>query len=201
MKENKIVAFFDFDGTITNRDIFWDYLFYRLKTGLSPAKLFFSLPIFILYLAKVYNNEKAKQLIFSKLFKGENIVFFKTTIQKYYENDFPERLKKDALNRILWHKNSNHIVCIVSANFDLILNNFVKENQIELLSTQLDVEKNILTGKFKSANCYGQEKVNRIRNKFPDLSSYSKIYVYGDSKGDREMLALATDPYYCYFKK
>lgn len=201
MKENKIVAFFDFDGTITNRDIFWDYLFYRLKTGLSPAKLFFSLPIFLLYLIKIYNNEKAKQLIFSKLFKGENIVFFKTTIQKYYENDFPERLKKDALNRILWHKNSNHIVYIVSANFDLILNNFVKENQIELLSTQLDVEKNILTGKFKTANCYGQEKVNRIRNKFPDLSSYSKIYVYGDSKGDREMLALATDPYYCYFKK
>lgn len=201
MNESNTIAFFDFDGTITNRDIFWDYLFYRLKNGLSPLKAIFCVPEFVLYLIKVLNNEKAKQLIFSKLFKGESVENFKSSIQKYYKTNLAKRIKKDALEKILWHKNSNHIVCIVSANFDLILNQFAKENDIELLSTQLDIENKILTGKFKTPNCYGLEKVNRIKKRFLTLNSYTQIYAYGDSKGDREMLALATDPYYCYFKK
>ncbi len=201
MNENKVIAFFDFDGTITNRDIFWDYLFYRLKTGLSPKKLIYSVPFFALYLIKVLNNEKAKQFIFSKLFKGEPADNFKSTIQKYYETDFKKRLKRDALTRISWHKNSMHQVYIVSANFDLIVQQFAAEQFIKLISTQLDIENNIITGKFSTQNCYGMEKVNRIKKSVPNLSSFTKIYAYGDSKGDREMLAMATDPYFCYFKK
>ncbi len=201
MNENKTIAFFDFDGTITNRDIFWDYLFYRLKTGLSPLKVFYSFPFFALYLIKILNNEKAKQLIFSQLFKGEPVGFFKSTVQKYYETNFKIRLKKDALTQILWHKNSMHQVYIVSANFDLIVQQFAKEQSIGLISTQLNVENNIITGKFASPNCYGIEKVNRIKKAVRNLNSFTKIYAYGDSKGDREMLALATDPYFCYFKK
>jgi len=201
MNESKAIAFFDFDGTITNRDIFWDYLFYRFKIGLSPLKILTCIPAFILYLMKVWNNEKAKQIIFSQLFKGEPVDYFKMTIQQYYKNDFLKRVKKDALNKILWHKNSNHKVYIVSANFDLILNKFARENQIELLATQVAVENNIITGKFATANCYGMEKVNRIKNAVLDLSSYTHIYAYGDSKGDLEMLGLATEKFYCFFKK
>lgn len=201
MNENSTIAFFDFDGTITNRDIFWDYLFFRLKKGLSLFKVIYCVPEFVLYLLKVLNNEKAKQLIFSKLFKGESIDFFNTTVNRYYASAFPGKVRKDASDRILWHKNSNHKVCIVSANFDLILHKFAVENTIEYISTELQVENNILTGKFKTPNCYGQEKVNRIRNKYPNINSYSHIFAYGDSKGDTEMLALATNPHYRFFNK
>ncbi|MGI4751393.1 MAG: HAD-IB family hydrolase [Janthinobacterium lividum] len=201
MNENKAIAFFDFDGTITNRDIFWDFLLYRFKNGLSPIKLFKSFPIFALYLIKIYNNEKAKQLIFSKLFKDESVDFFKSTIQKYYRSDFNLRLRKDALTKILWHKNSMHQVYIVTANFDLIVQQFAKKQSMKLISTQLEIEKKSVTGKFATPNCYGEEKVNRIKKAIPNLDSFTKIYAYGDSKGDREMLALATDPHYCYFKK
>lgn len=201
MNENKAIAFFDFDGTITNRDIFWDYLFYRLKNGLSPVKLFKSFPIFALYLLKVHNNEKAKQLIFSTLFKSESVDYFENSIKTYYQTTLKNRLKKDALTKILWHKNSMHQVFIVSANFDLIVQQFAKEQSIGLISTQLNIEDNTITGKFITPNCYGPEKVNRIKKEVSDLDSYTKIYAYGDSKGDREMLALATDPYYRYFKK
>ena len=200
MKENKVIAFFDFDGTITNRDIFWDYLLFRLKNGLSPLKVLKCIPVFTLYLAKFLNNEQAKQRIFSKIFKGESASFFNSTVDQYYATNFLDRLKKDALNRIIWHKKSNHKVCIVSANFDYLLQRFAREQNLELLCTQLDIEENRLTGRFKTANCYGIEKVNRIKQKYPDINSYSQIYAYGDSKGDTEMLALATDRYYCFFK-
>ncbi|RYY07958.1 MAG: haloacid dehalogenase-like hydrolase [Sphingobacteriaceae bacterium] len=200
MKENNAIAFFDFDGTITNRDIFWDYLFYRLKNGLSVFKLTKSIPVFGLYLAKIYNNEKAKQLIFSKLFKNESAEYFKNTVRQYYKNSFTNRLRKDALTKILWHKNSMHEVYIVSANFNLIAQQFATEQEIKLICTELEITNDTISGQFTTPNCYGLEKVNRIKSTVSNLDSYDKIYAYGDSKGDREMLELATDPYYRYFK-
>ncbi|MVN21863.1 HAD-IB family hydrolase [Mucilaginibacter arboris] len=201
MNESKSIAFFDFDGTITNRDIFWDYTFFRLKNGLSFFKLIKSIPDFTLYLFKVLNNEQAKQRIFGKLFKGETIIFFNRTVSSYYASYLYKRIKKDALDRINWHKNSNHTVCIVSANFDLLLQDFAENNKLKLIATRLQIENNIITGKFATRNCYGIEKANRIKDIFPDLNSYSQIYAYGDSKGDLEMLELASEKFYCFFKK
>jgi phosphatidylglycerophosphatase C len=201
MNESKTIAFFDFDGTITNRDIFWDFTFFRLKNGLSVLKVIQAIPDFTLYLAKLLNNEQAKQRIFSKLFKGETLDVFNNSVENYYQSDLFKRIKKDALDRINWHKNSNHTICIVSANFDLVLQNFAKANQMQLISTQIEVEYNLITGKFSTRNCYGEEKAIRIRKAFPDLNSYTKIYVYGDSKGDLQMLDLATEKFYCFFKK
>jgi len=199
MNENKAIAFFDFDGTITNRDIFWDYLFYRLKNGLSLLKLIYGFPVFALYLIKVLNNEKAKQLIFSQLFSGETVEYFSATVQKYYQSNLNLRLRKEALTKILWHKNSMHQIYIVTANFDLIVQQFAAEQKIGYISTELDIQNNILSGKFKTPNCYGAEKVNRIKEAVSNLDSFTKIYAYGDSKGDREMLALATDAFYRKF--
>lgn len=49
-----------------------------------------------------------------------------------------------------------------------------------------------LTGKFSSKNCFGQENVNRLLEKEPQRDSYY-LYAYGDSNGDREMLAFADE--------
>ncbi len=201
MNENKVIAFFDFDGTITNRDIFWDFTFFRLKGGLSVFKVANCVPDFALYLAKVLNNEQAKQRIFSKLFKDEPLDVFNKSVEKYYQNYLNKRIKKDALDRINWHKNSKHTVCIVSANFDLLLQKFAQSNQLKLISTKIQVEDNLINGKFATRNCYGEEKAIRIKASFPDLDSYTKIYAYGDSKGDLQMIGLATEKFYCFFKK
>ena len=48
-------------------------------------------------------------------------------------------------------------------------------------------------------NCFGVEKVNRIRQEY-DLSQWDFIYAYGDSRGDQEMLDLADERYYKFFK-
>ena len=45
-------------------------------------------------------------------------------------------------------------------------------------------------------NCYGQEKVNRFLQVEPDRKSYV-LYAYGDSSGDKEMIALADVGTYC----
>ncbi|HEU5146872.1 MAG TPA: haloacid dehalogenase-like hydrolase, partial [Chryseosolibacter sp.] len=52
-----------------------------------------------------------------------------------------------------------------------------------------------LTGKILGRNCYGDEKVCRIKEEF-DLPSFERIIAYGDSSGDREMLQLANESHY-----
>lgn len=56
-----------------------------------------------------------------------------------------------------------------------------------------------LTGRILGRNCHGAEKVSRIREAF-NLSDYDDIYAYGDTKGDKPMLALAKHAFYKPFR-
>jgi phosphoserine phosphatase len=56
-----------------------------------------------------------------------------------------------------------------------------------------------LTGRFLTKNCYGQEKVNRIKELYPHREEYH-LTAYGDSNGDRELLAFADEAHYKPFR-
>ena len=64
---------------------------------------------------------------------------------------------------------------------------------IDILATRIEVDSNgLLTGRFLSKNCYGQEKVNRLLEVEPNRDEYT-LHAYGDSRGDKEMLAFADE--------
>ncbi|MFC0679899.1 haloacid dehalogenase-like hydrolase [Lysobacter korlensis] len=50
-------------------------------------------------------------------------------------------------------------------------------------------------GQNAGRQCDGEEKVRRIRATF-DLAACDEVHAYGDSPGDRAMLALAGHRYY-----
>ena len=64
-----------------------------------------------------------------------------------------------------------------------------EENNLKLITSKLEIVNNKITGKFKTKNCFGIEKVNRIKEKI-NLENYDKIVVFGNGKGDYEMLQL-----------
>ena len=98
-------------------------------------------------------------------------------------------------------------VLIVSASIDNWVQPFFP--QVKVLGTQIEVKdgcltgrfltKNFkdgcLTGRFLTKNCYGQEKVNRILALYPDRNTYH-LTAYGDSRGDKELLAFADESHY-----
>ena len=61
-----------------------------------------------------------------------------------------------------------------------------------VLCTELEVDAGKrLTGRMVGANCRGQAKVDRVAERFgPEVPI---AYAYGNSEGDRELLALATE--------
>ena len=69
-----------------------------------------------------------------------------------------------------------------------------------MLGTQIEVKDGMLTGRFLTRNCYGQEKVNRILALYPNRQDYY-LTAFGDSRGDKEMLAWADESYFKPFRQ
>ena len=190
----KIVAF-DFDGTLTTRDTLLEFI--RFACGTPRFLLGFLLysPLLVLMKLRLYSNGKAKQRVFSHFFKGMAIAEFDALCQDFARTH-RHLLRPDVVSQLEQALAEGAEVLIVSASIDNWVQPFFKNHQPVpmVLGTQIEVIDGRLTGRFLTPNCYGQEKVRRILALYPDRSAYH-LTAFGDSRGDREMLALADDPH------
>lgn len=194
MPTRKIIAAFDFDGTITTKDTLFDFIkFYHGEFKLYKG-LFLLSPTLIAFNLGFIENSRAKEKLLSFFFKGESITKFNEMCEAYSSRIY-EICREDALERIMWHKERGHEVLIVSASLQNWISPWARDMDIpQVLGTGLAVnEKGIITGSFSTPNCYGPEKVNRLKAVYPDKKTYI-LYAYGDSSGDRELLAYADYP-------
>ena len=151
-----------------------------------------------MHILRIIPNYKAKQLLLSYYFKGIDENHFKQIANDFSLKQIDNIVRPQAMARIRWHKESGHKVVVVSASMECWLKAWCEKNNLELIGTKLKFHENVFTGQLATNNWYGQEKVNRIRNSY-DLDDFSYIYAYGDSEGDREMLAIANENYFKVF--
>lgn len=195
----KTLALFDFDGTITTRDSFAAFLPFVVGWPRFLWGLLILSPVIAAYGLRLISNSTAKQKIFSHFFKGRPLQKFESCCRDFANKSLPRLMRPHALKRLRWHKEEGHAICIVSASFENYLKPWADIEGYDVIATQLSVADKKITGRFSSANCFGPEKVERIRIRY-DLSLYKSIYAYGDSRGDKEMLALATERYFNWKK-
>ena len=198
---NKIYAF-DFDGTLTTKDTLIEFIrFSKGSVRLFLGFLLFS-PLLILMKLHLYPNWKTKQSVFSWFFKGMSLDSFNRLCVDFAQQNKqllrPAGIKK--LQQAVRDKDS--IVLIISASVDNWVCHFFDEidKKIQVLGTQIEVEGGYLTGRFITKNCYGQEKVSRLKELYPQREAYELI-AFGDSRGDKELLAHADKGYYKPFRE
>ena len=199
----KIVAF-DFDGTLTTKDTLLAFIRYaKGSTGFWLGFLRYS-PLLVLMKLGLYPNYKAKQKVFAHFFKGMTLDAFDALCQRF-ANDNRHLLRPQALEALNKAISEGAEVVIVSASIDNWVQAFFEGvrregvRSIQVIGTQIEVEEGVLTGRFLTKNCYGQEKVNRIRALFPNRQDYH-LTAYGDSRGDQELLAFADESHYKPFR-
>lgn len=196
----KTIAAFDFDGTITTSDILIPFLiqvFGRWKVNVEIAKL---LPSLLQFGLGTISRQEMKERFLTRLIKGMPLPQFCSLAETFSETKLPSLIRKEALERLEWHKEQGHIVVIISANLAPLLSHFAKKNDTHaLLASQLGIDKRMeLTGKLEGLNCWGAEKTTRLIAAFGPKENYT-LYAYGDSRGDKELLELADYPHYRYF--
>lgn len=191
----KIYAF-DFDGTLTTKDTLLEFI--RFAKGTLAFGLGFLRYTHLLVLMKlgVYPNWKAKQKVFAHFFKGMSIDDFDALCQEFAASS-KHLLRPKGIEAINKAQSEGSEVLIVSASIDNWVQPFFAN--VKVLGTQIEVVDGKLTGRFLTKNCYGQEKVNRILTLHPNRQDYHLI-AFGDSRGDKELLAWADESYFKPFR-
>ena len=188
MPKAKLFAF-DFDGTLTTRDTLIEFIRYACGTARFLLGFLLYSPLLVLMKLRLYSNGKAKQKVFAHFFKGMTIEAFDTLCQDF-SSTHRHLLRLEVVSQLELALSEGAEVLIVSASIDNWVQPFFPK--VKVLGTQIEVIDGRLTGRFLTPNCYGQEKVRRILTLHPDRSAYH-LTAFGDSRGDREMLAFADD--------
>lgn len=181
------VAVFDFDGTLTTKDTLLEFI--KFACGKRKFYLGFLLysPILVLMKLHLYPNWKAKEKIFSYYFKGMSYQRFQELGESFAK--VIDGIRREPVIDILKkHIADGHDVYVISASIEEWVRPWCEQFDVaDVMCTKIEVSLNgLITGRFITKNCYGQEKVNRLLQKKPNRRSYY-LFAYGDSLGDREL--------------
>lgn len=198
--KKETIAVFDFDGTITKKDTLLEFIkFSKGRWHFFFGFVLFS-PMFLAMKLKIYPNWKVKQNLFSFFYKG-------ISLEKYnawggeFSSEINKIIRPKALEALKLHKKDGDKVIIISASIENWIKPWAEKIGADIvIATKIQTKKNgLLTGKFLSKNCFGQEKVNRLLELFPNRKEYILI-AYGDSSGDKELIEVSDIGYYNKFK-
>lgn len=195
----KKIAFFDFDGTITTKDTLLEFIKFSKGTLSFYIGFLLNSPYLIAFKLKLISNQVAKEKILTYFFHNTSLNQFEQYSQNFVKQKLPALLRPAAIAEIKTLLAANTEVVIVSASPENWIFPWSNSLGLTLIATKLLVKDGDLTGKIQGKNCHGQEKVNRIVNQY-NLAEYNTISAYGDSSGDKPMLALAHNPHYKPFR-
>jgi HAD superfamily hydrolase (TIGR01490 family) len=189
--QKKTVVAFDFDGTITYKDSFIEFI--KFAKGRRAFVVGFTryLPLLLLYKLGLYPNWKIKQRVFAYFFGGMPVARF-DELGRLFIGRINEIARPRALQAIERYRQQGASIYVVSAGIENYLIPWCATVGIEhVLGTKAETTaQGLLTGNFNTPNCYGREKTKRLLAQEPDRATYT-LHAYGDSRGDKELLALA----------
>lgn len=187
----RIVAAFDLDGTLTRSDTLLPFLRRaRGRSRVSRALLVHSLLI-TRALTGGRHRDRAKEALLVHLLRHQDVSALKTTAASFAEEVVEHRLRPGVLDRVRAHRRAGHELVIVSASPEIYVEPIGRLLGFDaVLATRLETgPSGQLTGRIEGLNCRGAEKVARFRAWAGDIPLM--VHAYGDSAGDRELLAAA----------
>lgn len=198
--EDAGVVAFDFDGTLTTHDSYTAFLKWRAGPSRYNLGLTKLAPSALAYLAH-RNRGRIKAAATREFLAGVSRERLEADARAFAEIMAPRMLRPDALRTWRrWGQRRAKLV-IVTASPEIIVAPFARGLGADLLiGTELMFDsRDRVTGAFDGPNCRGPEKVRRLQEAFgPDVRLRA---AYGDTSGDREMLAIADEPGYRVFQE
>lgn len=189
------LALFDFDGTITTRELMPDFVrMATTKRRLVIGQIVLA-PVIVGYKAGVVSGNAVRERIADFAFRGLPRQALHDAGERFARVTIPGVLRPDAMARLQWHREQGDTIVVVSGSFDLYLSHWCTQHGLELLCSKLESRGGVMTGRFDGAQCVGAEKARRVRERY-DLSRHSVVYAYGDTHEDRDLLALAHRRWY-----
>jgi phosphatidylglycerophosphatase C len=197
--QNRPIAAFDVDGTLTWTDSFMLFLrFVRGRWGFM-RRMVMLVPAFLAYMMRLRDRDATKNLILSAFLRGISEARYRQYCDDFARLAYPLISRPDALARLNSHLGVRDQVALVSASLEGYLRPWADVLGVEsVLATQIDVRGGVLTGRMLGPNCRCEQKVARINAHFGPTQI---VAAYGDSRGDKEMLEAAENPGFLVFEE
>ncbi|MEW6538837.1 MAG: HAD-IB family hydrolase [Pseudomonadota bacterium] len=196
----RAIVAFDFDGTLTIRDSFTEFLRWRAGPGAWALGLVKLAPALAAY-AKDRDRGRIKAASVREFLHGVDRQTLEAEATAFAEEIWPRFMRPDALEVWnAWGERGAHRV-IVTASPTTTVAPFARKLGAEaLLGTEFvfNVDDRI-TGDFVGPNCRGEEKVRRLKAAYGEDMALTAAY--GDTSGDTEMLAMAQQPGFRVFRQ
>jgi phosphatidylglycerophosphatase C len=205
----RVVAAFDFDGTLSTRDNVVPFLAeiagmdgtarVLVRGGYALARRGRS----------AWTRDSLKAEVTARVLGGLSREGIERLAGEYAERIVANHLRATAVELALWHRSQGHEVVIVSASFAVYLRPVAEHLGLDaVLATELEYDDDgRCTGRLLGANVRGAEKVRRLEEYLAEhgaglaehgagLAEHGAghevdrpafVFAYGDSSGDREL--------------
>ena len=194
----KKLALFDFDGTITRNDSMLAFIaFVRGESALIISLILLS-PYILMNKLGIGPNGLAKKKLLAYHFKGVRKQQIDHWALDFCQHKLVMLFNDLALEKLHFHRSKGHEVYIVTASLDMWLSPWMEEQGLKYICTKAKYVDDAFSGEFETPNCQGKEKVRRLEELI-NKDDFARVYAYGDSKGDREMLAWAHTSFFRRF--
>lgn len=185
---------FDVDGTLTKRDCVIPFLWRvgRVRSIVRGAAAVARLAPAVVH----RDRDTIKAIGTDAAFRGRRAAEVEELGEAYAADVARRWLRPDTTELLLRHLDAGDAVVFVSASFEVYLRPLARRLGVQhVLGARLEVDAHgLLTGRLDGPNCRGPEKVRRLtewwHSEFGSLAP-AFITAYGDSPGDRELLAHA----------
>lgn len=189
MKE--FIAAFDFDGTLYQGESGFDFFNYYLGTLGFYGFILGNFPDLLKY-KLAWHDEAALAKIVRSVFKDKLKKDVEEVAKKFVIETVSKKLINSTYAKLKWHQAQNHRCIIVSRSLPCYLVYWATSRGIkDIICTELEVNaQGFYTGELVEPSCHGVYKVKYLERLLGDRSNF-EIYAYGDSAGDRELIAWA----------
>ena len=196
-----VIAAFDFDGTLTQRDTLMPFLARGLGWPRFLLALLMCSPWLAGFVLRLVPNHVAKQKLMLVTLKNKTTAQMDDWTSRWLAHDFPGQLQSWSMAQLAWHRSQGHCCVMVSASPDIYLKRVAAQLGFDaLLCTEMAVMDGRLTGQMKTPNCHGEQKVLRLKawmaERFGADGGPEVVYAYGDTSGDKPMLRMAAHAFY-----
>jgi phosphatidylglycerophosphatase C len=187
------VAAFDVDGTITRRDCVVPFL-RRVAGTATLGRRLAAQTRTMSALATRRDRDGLKAAAAAAAFTGQPIERVQEIADDFARSVHSSGLRDDIVAKLDSHRDRGDTVVLVSASFEVYLRPLAELlGADDVLAARLEVGPDgRLTGLLAGPNCRGPEKVVRLHAWLDERvggRTGAHVTAYGDSAGDRELLA------------
>jgi len=197
---NKNLALFDFDGTLTDAEMFTPFLKFSATKKRAWLIRLTLLPPYGFYRLGLLPAPTMRKLASFVAYKNKPISFLCPLGEEYALTVIPKHLRKQAIERLHWHLEQGDTVVVVSASLNLYLKPWCKSLGVELICSELATKNGKFTGFYVNGDVSNYTKADRVKSMF-NLDQFKRIYAYGDTPEDHALLALADEQYMNWVKQ